>query len=194
MIDDDVLSLKWGGDSHRVEVRGSNYWHYNTNDPLHRLIDQITGNISDLMNGAEIPIFAWYPEYAQLTHLLRDQVAEATANYYDSMEGEYRQITAPDYLYHATNADNLASISQSGLVANGPTGNTINFPRLELESTGRIFLTASPGGAQHYFDNSVVLQVNAAMVPQLTYYGNYNGDDEYVSPGPIPPGALIRTG
>jgi hypothetical protein len=73
LLDNDVLGIRWGSDPHWVEVRGSNYWQYNANDPLHQLIDKITGNISDLMNGVAIPIFSWYPEYPELMHLLTDQ-------------------------------------------------------------------------------------------------------------------------
>jgi hypothetical protein len=73
-IGNNVLALRWPHDPRWVEIRGSNYWNYDQNDPLHRLIDRITGDISQLMNGNEIPIFSWYPEYPELVSLLRSPI------------------------------------------------------------------------------------------------------------------------
>lgn len=193
MLDNDVLGLHWGGDPHRVEVRGGNYWHYDPRDPLHQLIDSITGDVSNLMNGAEIPIFSWYPEYPAFVHLLRNQVVEAKAIYFDPEDGMPTTIDAPNFLYHATDAKHLPSILKLGLIANGPNGDQINFPRMEMESLGRIFLTGTPAGAQHYFDRSIVLQVDASMVPELRFYADFSPGGEYVTPGPIPQAAIRVT-
>ncbi len=71
LMDNGVLGLHWAGDRKWVEVRGRSYWQYDPADPLHQLIDQITGNKSDLMNGVEIAISPNYREYKILANLLR---------------------------------------------------------------------------------------------------------------------------
>jgi len=75
MLDDDVLGIRWAGDRRWVEVRGTNYWKWNRDDPLHQLIDRLSGNKSDLMIGREIAVSPRYDEYEELKGLLSESRA-----------------------------------------------------------------------------------------------------------------------
>lgn len=70
LLDDGVLGIRWAGDRRWTEIRGKSYWKYNPKEKLHQLIDKITGNISEFMNGTEISITPAYSEYELFKDIL----------------------------------------------------------------------------------------------------------------------------